>query len=71
MMAELGLAVDAATVARHYRDILDVYVADEEDAATVAGLDLPVVLARTLMVSLQDREALARTVLTAADRVRK
>ena len=71
MMAELGLPVDAAAVARHYRDIVDVYVADEADAAAVDGLDIPVVLARTLMVSLDDREALARTVLAAADRPRK
>jgi LPPG:FO 2-phospho-L-lactate transferase len=71
MMAELGLPVDAAAVARHYRDILDLYIADEEDAAAVAGLDMPVVLARTLMGSLADREALARTVIAAADRVRK
>ena len=71
MMAELGLPVDATAVARHYRDILDLYVADEADAAAVAGLDIPVVLSRTLMVSLEDREALARTVLAAADRVRK
>jgi len=69
MMAELGLPVDAAAVAAHYRDIIDVYVADEEDRAAVGGLDLPVVLASTLMKSLADREALARTVLAAADRV--
>jgi LPPG:FO 2-phospho-L-lactate transferase len=71
MMEELGLPVDAAAVARHYHDILNVYVADEEDAAAVAGLDVPVVLARTLMHSLADRDALARTVITAAERVRK
>jgi LPPG:FO 2-phospho-L-lactate transferase len=71
MMAELGMPVDAAAVARHYHDILDVYIADEQDAAALAGLDIPVVLARTLMVSLEDREALARTVLAAADRARK
>ena len=71
MMAELGLPVDAAAVARHYGDIIDVYVADEADAAGVGGLDMPVVLARTLMVSLDDRAALARTVLAAADRARK
>ena len=71
MMAELGLPVDAATVARHYRDILDLYVADEADAAAVAGLDVPVVLTRTLMQSLADREALARTVLAAAERIGK
>jgi len=71
MMAELGLPVDAAAVAHHYRDFLDLYIADEEDAVAVAGLDIPVVLARTLMQSLADREALARTVLAAADRARK
>jgi LPPG:FO 2-phospho-L-lactate transferase len=71
MMAELGLPVDAAAVARHYRDFLDLYIADEEDVAAAAGLDMPVVLTRTLMHSLADREALARTVIAAADRVRK
>jgi LPPG:FO 2-phospho-L-lactate transferase len=71
MMAELGLPVDAKTVAHHYRDFLDLYIADEEDAAAVACLDIPVVLTHTLMQSLAGREALARTVLTAADRVRK
>src|SRR5207302_3418440 len=71
MMHELGLPVDAAAVAHHYRDFLDLYIADEEDAAAVADLDIPVVLARTLMQSLADREALARAVLAAAGRVRK
>ena len=71
MMQELGLPVDAAAVARHYRDVLDLYIADEDDAAAVAGLDIPVVLTHTLMQSLADREALARTILAAADRVTK
>jgi LPPG:FO 2-phospho-L-lactate transferase len=71
MMAELGLPVDAAVVAAHYRDFLDVYIADEADAAAVAGLGIPVVLTRTLMQSLADREAVARTVLDAADRLHK
>ncbi|MBV9152834.1 MAG: 2-phospho-L-lactate transferase [Alphaproteobacteria bacterium] len=71
MMQELGLPVDAAAVAHRYRDVLDLYIADEEDAAAVAGLDIPVVLTRTLMQSVADREALARTVLAAADRVGK
>jgi LPPG:FO 2-phospho-L-lactate transferase len=71
MMEELGLPVDAATVARHYHDILDLYIADEEDAASLAGLDVPVVLTRTLMQTLADRDSLARTVIAAAERVRK
>jgi LPPG:FO 2-phospho-L-lactate transferase len=68
MMAELGLPVDAAAIARHYGDILDLYIADETDANEVGDLGVPVALARTLMVSLEDREALARVVLEAADR---
>jgi LPPG:FO 2-phospho-L-lactate transferase len=71
MMAELGLPVDAATPARRYRDFLDVYIADEADAASITDLGIPVVLARTLMQTLEDREALARAVLAAAARVRK
>jgi LPPG:FO 2-phospho-L-lactate transferase len=68
MMAELGLPVDAAAVARHYGDILDLYVADETDADELCDLGLPVALTRTLMLSLEDREALARAVLEAAAR---
>jgi LPPG:FO 2-phospho-L-lactate transferase len=71
MMAELGLPVDAAAVARHYRDFLDLYIADESDRDAVAGLDLPVVLAPTLMTSMEDREALARIVLAAANGMRR
>jgi LPPG:FO 2-phospho-L-lactate transferase len=70
MMKELGLAVDAASVARHYGDILDHYVADEEDAGSLQGLAVPVSFTRTLMLSLADREALARHVLRAAERAR-
>ena len=71
MMEELGLPVDAAAVARHYRDFIDIYIVDETDRHTAAGLDLPVVFAPTLMVTLEDRENLARLVLTAAAKVRK
>ena len=71
MMAELGLPVDAASVARHYRDFLALYIADEADRDTLTALELPVVFARTLMVDLEDREQLARTVLEAADRLRR
>jgi LPPG:FO 2-phospho-L-lactate transferase len=70
MMAELGLPVDAATPARRYREFLDLYIADEADAAAVAGIEIPVVLTRTLMQSLADRENLARTALAAADETR-
>ena len=68
IMTELGLAIGAAAVARHYADILDVYVADEADRDEVAELGIPVRLSRTLMLTLHDREALARVVLTSAGR---
>jgi LPPG:FO 2-phospho-L-lactate transferase len=68
MMAELGLPVGAAAVARHYADILDRYVADETDANEIADLGMPVTLAPTLMQTLDDRDALARVVLEAAGR---
>lgn len=65
MMAEFGLPVGAASVARHYGDLLDHYVIDEADAGAVTGLDLPVTATRALMQTLADREALARVVLAA------
>ena len=68
IMAELGLPVGAAAVARHYEDILDVFIADEADANEVEDLGIPVRLARTLMSTIEDREDLARVVLTAAGR---
>jgi LPPG:FO 2-phospho-L-lactate transferase len=68
IMTELGLPITAAAVAQHYADILDIYVADEADAGEVAEIGIPVSLTRTLMVTLEDRKALARAVLAAARR---
>jgi LPPG:FO 2-phospho-L-lactate transferase len=63
MMAELGLPVGAASVARHYGDILDHFVVDEEDSTAMTDVGVPVTATRTLMETLADREALARVVL--------
>jgi LPPG:FO 2-phospho-L-lactate transferase len=68
IMAELGLAIGAAAVARHYEDILDIFVADEADAGEVEQLGIPVILSKTLMLTIEDREALAKAVLAAAGR---
>jgi LPPG:FO 2-phospho-L-lactate transferase len=68
LMAELGLPVGARAVARHYADILDLYIADEADADEVLGIGTPVRLTRTLMKTLEDREALATAVLAATRR---
>ncbi len=69
MMAELGLTPSAAEVARRYGDLLDGYIIDHEDAAQAAKLGPRVTLAKTLMTTLADREALARVVLEAADAI--
>src|SRR5260370_2074418 len=65
-MAELRLPVGAAAIARHYEDILDVFIADEADASELEDLGIPVKLARTLMSTIEDREALARVALAVA-----
>jgi LPPG:FO 2-phospho-L-lactate transferase len=69
MMTELGLSVDPLTVATHYRGLIDGYVMDDADSQMAAMLDLPVETTRTLMQSLDDREALGRAVLGFADRM--
>jgi len=68
IMAELGLPIGAAAVARHYEDILDIFVADEADAGEVEHLGVPATLSKTLMLTIEDREALANAVLAAAGR---
>jgi LPPG:FO 2-phospho-L-lactate transferase len=71
MMQELGLPVDLTAVARHYRDFIDIYMADVTDRSSAIDLDILIGWAQTLMITVEDREALARNVLAAADRARK
>jgi LPPG:FO 2-phospho-L-lactate transferase len=71
IMTELGIPPSAAAVARHYGDLLDAYMIDHEDADEAAELGCRVTLARTLMTSLAEREALAGAVLDAADAARR
>jgi LPPG:FO 2-phospho-L-lactate transferase len=72
MMEEMGLAVDASAVARHYHDFLDIYIVDETDRdIDRKNIDFPIIFSQTLMTTLEDREALARAVLAAADRARQ
>jgi len=61
--------VNAASVADRYAELLDGYVVDNVDAALVAKYPVPTVATNALMVSLADRERLAETVLSFADRL--
>jgi LPPG:FO 2-phospho-L-lactate transferase len=67
MMAELGIAPSARAVAERYADLIDGYVLDHEDAAEAEAIGARVRLARTLMTTLEERDALARVVLGLAD----
>ena len=71
MMTELGLDPTAGTVAQRYADLLDGYVIDHADMAEVVSIDARVTLAQTLMTTIEDREALAKTVLDAAAVLRR
>jgi LPPG:FO 2-phospho-L-lactate transferase len=71
MMTELGLDPTAGTVAQRYADLLDGYVIDHADMAEVVSIDARVTLAQTLMTTIEDREALAQTVLDAAAVLRR
>jgi LPPG:FO 2-phospho-L-lactate transferase len=63
IMCELNLPVTTASVAEHYRGLVDGLVIDESDAAEAATLDLPVLATGTVMHTVEDKERLARAVL--------
>jgi len=63
IMAELGLAADCISIARHYGRLLDGLVIDQADADQAGDMPLPVLVTPTLMRSLDDRIALARQCL--------
>jgi LPPG:FO 2-phospho-L-lactate transferase len=70
IMAELDIAVSTEAIVAHYRGLIDGLVIDEADAADRDSVDLPVVVTRTLMRDIADREQLARDVVAFADSLR-
>ncbi|MBS0378723.1 MAG: 2-phospho-L-lactate transferase [Proteobacteria bacterium] len=69
IMQELGVELSARAIAAHYADVIDALVLDEADAGLAAHIPVPVHVCKTLMVSLGDREQLAREVLGFASRL--
>lgn len=68
MMNSLGFGSSAAAVAELYRDFVDVFVLDEQDAALQAEIErkaMQVVVAQTVMNSAEAKQQLARTSLRA------
>jgi LPPG:FO 2-phospho-L-lactate transferase len=70
MMRELGLPATAAAVAQHYDALIDLYVVDHSEGE-VSLPNMRIAKAPTLMSTLADREALAKSVLAFADKARK
>lgn len=66
MMAEMGMPVTAAAVAGYYDDLIDGFVYDQEDAGTLAGLDVDQLAVDSWMRDQADRIRLARDVLAFA-----
>lgn len=69
LMAELGIPVTNASIAKHYEGLIDHLIIDETDAADAGGLreaGLCVTVTATVMCDAEVRERLARVALSAA-----
>ena len=69
IMAELGIAPDARSIASHYGDLIDGFVLDTQDAQSVDAMPRPVTVTNTVMQTLDDKVALARHCLAFCDRL--
>ncbi len=68
MLADLGMEVTAAQVAKLFADFLDVFILDQQDEASAAEIEqmgLKVVVTNTVMSRLEEKMALAQTTLDA------
>jgi len=70
IMRELGIESTPASIAAHYRDLIDALIVDTSDSAETLGLGMPAYSTSTLMRTLEDRIRLARFVLRCAHELR-
>lgn len=66
LMQELRVEVSPRSIVQHYSDIMDGFILDPEDAAHATATGVPTHVTRTLMQTLDDRDALARAALSFA-----
>ncbi|HKY91896.1 MAG TPA: 2-phospho-L-lactate transferase [Nevskiaceae bacterium] len=64
MMRELGVEASASAVAERYVGLVDAFVVDEADAEAALPSGMRRIVARTLMTSDEDKERVARAVLS-------
>ena len=67
MLGELGLPVSSRSILDHYGNLLSGIVIDEIDAELTASMDIPTLVAPTIMADLEDKTKLANAVLAFAD----
>jgi LPPG:FO 2-phospho-L-lactate transferase len=63
IMSELKVPLSSVAIAQHYAGLIDGFVLDRADAVLAQDIRCPVHIADTVMVTLEDRERLARAVL--------
>lgn len=68
IMRELGITPSPLAIVEHYRGLIDGFVLDSRDEVLAQRSDVPVQLCDTLMVTLEDRERVAASVLELASR---
>jgi LPPG:FO 2-phospho-L-lactate transferase len=69
IMTELGIAITNQSIASHYRGLIDGLVIDEADLADRERIDVRVLVTRTMMRDLADRERLAGEVVAFAETI--
>jgi LPPG:FO 2-phospho-L-lactate transferase len=69
IMQELGILVNTQTITAHYRGLINALVIDEVDAADRANADVPIMTTLTMMKTFEDRERLARDVVSFAEQL--
>lgn len=69
IMEELGVSPTAASISAHYHRLIDGLIVDDTDRREADTVEIPVVLARTLMKTLDDRKRLAQDVIAFAETV--
>jgi len=67
MLEELGIGATAEAVAQHYQGLIDVFVIDEQDRELMPAIErigLKVIVADTIMSSLEDKVRVANVVVS-------
>jgi LPPG:FO 2-phospho-L-lactate transferase len=69
IMAELGIATSAHSIAEHYRGLIDGFVLDARDRELADRFNVPIEITDTLMTTPEDCERVSHTTLTLARRI--